>query len=210
MSETGADAVARTVAAYDRIATSYLEKWRDRRVIERPLTLFASLLSPESLVVDLGCGPGFDGAALRARGLRVLGLDLSWEMVCIGRAHYPGDYLRADMRCLPLASGSVNGIWASASLLHLPRALMATVLAEGRRVLTDAGLFYLSIKEGTGSEWAADACDPNAARFFTYWQPEALDAALRAAGLVEVAGWREEGSQNVWLNRIVRTGEGDE
>ena len=200
----GRDAVSRTVAAYDRIAGEYLARWRDRRVVERPLAMLATLLPAGALVLDLGCGPGFDGAALRAQGLRVVGADLSWQMVRLGRDHYPGVYLQADMRRLPLAAGTVDGIWASASLLHLPRPLLAPVLAEGRRVLAGEGLFYLSLKEGTGEAWRADACGREAPRFFTYWTAAALDSELRTAGLATVAGWQEEGSRDLWLNRIVR------
>lgn len=200
----GRDAVARTVAAYDRIAGEYLARWRDRRVVERPLTMLATLLPAGALVLDLGCGPGFDAAALRAQGLRVVGADLSWQMVRLGREHYPGVYVQADMRRLPLAAGTVDGIWASASLLHLPRSLLAPVLAEGRRVLVNDGLFYLSLKEGRGEAWRADACGREAPRFFTYWTAAALDGELRSAGLATVAGWQEAGSRDVWLNRIVR------
>lgn len=204
---TREEALTRTVAAYNRIADEYLAQWRDRRVVERPLALLATLLPAGALVLDLGCGPGFDGATLRARGFRVVGLDLSWEMVQLGRAHYPGSYLQADMSRLPLAAGAAAGIWASASLLHLPRPLMAPVLAEAHRLLAPAGLFYLSLKEGAGEAWQSDSCGQEAPRFFTYWEADRLDAHLRVAGFNTVAGWREEGSSDAWLNRVVRKGE---
>lgn len=196
--------VVRTVAAYDQIAAAYLARWRDRRVVERPLTLLATLLPAGATVLDLGCGPGFDGASLRRKGLRVVGIDLSWEMVRIGRVHYPGVYLQGDMRRLPVASASVGAIWASASLLHLPRSLLPGMLAEAWRVLVTDGLFYLSLKEGTGEAWQADSCGREAPRFFTYWRAEALDSQLRAAGFGTVAAWRDQGSKDLWLNRVVR------
>lgn len=198
------EALSRTVAAYNRIADAYLAQWRDRRVVERPLALLATLLPAGALVLDLGCGPGFDGAALRARGFQVVGLDLSWEMVQIGRVHYPGRYVQGDMQQLPLAAGTIGGIWASASLLHLPRPLLAPVLMEARRVLAPGGLFYLSLKEGTGEGWQSDSCGRQAPRFFTYWQADNLDAHLREAGFNTVAGWHEQGSSDAWLNRVVR------
>ena len=200
----GDEALERTVAAYDRIAEEYLAQWRDRRVVERPLALLATLMAAGSLVLDLGCGPGFDGAVLRARGFRVVGLDLSREMVQIGRAHYPGPYVQGDMRRLPLAAGSAAGIWASASLLHLPRRWLDPVLVETRRVLAPEGLFYVSLKEGAGEAWQSDSCGREAPRFFTYWQADTLDAHLRRAGFTTVAGWREQGSDDLWLNRVVR------
>jgi SAM-dependent methyltransferase len=192
----------RTVAAYDQIASTYAEFWSDRQVMERPLALFASLLSDGACVLDAGCGPGFDGALLRERGLRVIGLDRSAAMLRLGRQRYPGPYLLGDLRRLPLAGGSLAGIWASASLLHLPRAQLAPALQEFARVLQPGGLLYLSLKEGEGERWQADACGEEAPRFFTYWQAEELDAALAVAGLALTAGWRDEGVTTTWLNRI--------
>lgn len=194
----------RTIAAYDTIAEVYTAFWRDRRVVARPLTLLSTLLAAGDLVLDAGCGPGFDGAELRRAGLRVIGLDLSWQMLQSGQRHYPGQYVQADLRALPLPDACAAAVWASASLLHLPRAHFGPALQELTRVLLPRGLLFLSLKEGVGDGWQADACGREAPRFFTYWQAETLDAALAAAGLHTVAGWRDEGEANAWLNRIVR------
>jgi SAM-dependent methyltransferase len=192
----------RTVAAYDQIASTYADFWSDRRAMERPLALFASLLPPGARVLDAGCGPGFDGALLRERGLRVIGLDRSLAMLHLGQQRYPGPFVQGDLRRLPLASTSLAGIWASGSLLHLPRGDFVPGLEEFARVLQGSGLLYLSLKEGEGEQWRADACGREAPRFFTYWQAEELDAALAVAGFALTAAWRDEGNTTNWLNRI--------
>ncbi|MDT8305607.1 MAG: class I SAM-dependent methyltransferase [Anaerolineae bacterium] len=197
------DETRRTIASYDEIATAYADFWSDRRVVERPLTMFASLLPHQALVLDAGCGPGFDSTLLRERGLRVVGLDRSVAMLQLGRARYPGPYVQGDLLGLPFAPWVLHGIWASATLLHLPRHDFAPVLTEFMRVLAPGGLLYLSLKEGEGEEWRTDACGHEAPRFFTYWQPEALDAALSGAGFAMIASWRESGRTATWLNRIV-------
>jgi SAM-dependent methyltransferase len=194
---------ARTVAAYDSIASVYADLWSDRRVVERPLSLFASLLPAGALVLDAGCGPGFDGALLRERGFHVVGLDRSHAMLQLGRRKYPGPYVQGDLRVQPFGGGAVDGIWASASLLHLPRTAFAPALRELGRVLRLGGLFYVSLKEGEGEQWRADACGRAAPRFFTYWQSGPLDAALAAAGFATTAAWRESGRTADWLVRIV-------
>lgn len=199
-----AETVALTVAAYDQIAGAYADFWSDRRVMARALALFCSLLSAGALVLDAGCGPGFDGALLRERGLQVVGLDRSPAMLRLGRHRYPGPYVQGDLRRLPLASGSLNGIWASASLLHLPRADFAPALHGCWHVLQPGGLLYLSLKEGEGEQWRPNAYGQEAARFFTYWQAQALDDVLAAAGFVPVAAWRDAAGSQGWLNRIAR------
>lgn len=172
-------------------------------MVERPLTLFASLLSGGALVLDAGCGPGFDDALLRERGLRVVGLDRSYAMVQLGHERYPGPYVQGDLLNLPFARGALRGIWASATLLHLPRREFAPALCEFARALAPGGLLYLSLKEGEGEQWRADACGQEAPRFLTYWQPEALDAALEGAGFAAIAAWNEAGRTANWLNRLV-------
>ena len=109
----------RTTEAYDRIAERYAEYWSERKFVERPLMLFGGLLAESDRVLDAGCGPGMmvlccASAALRYRSGR------SHGMLLAGRERYQG-YLQGDLRSIPLPSQSMNGVWASASLLHLPR-----------------------------------------------------------------------------------------
>lgn len=196
----------RTTAAYDRIAERYADFWSDRQVVERPMMLFGGLLAEQDRVLDAGCGPGYDGALLRQRGFYVIGLDLSFGMLRTGRERYPGPYVQGDLRKLPLPAHSVTGVWASASLVHLPRDEFVVALRECVRVLAPGGLLYLSLREGEGERWHADIWGEEAPRFYTYWQEEPLDAALAAEGLTLIAGWRDVSEPNTWLNRVMRKG----
>jgi SAM-dependent methyltransferase len=72
---------------------------------------------PGGLVADIGCGPGRDTQALRSRGLRVVGLDLSDAML---RAGGLTGAAQADMRALPLRTESLDAIWCMAAFLHIP------------------------------------------------------------------------------------------
>lgn len=195
-------AVRRTIASYDEIAGEYWASWREREMMEEALAAFVRRMRPGGLVVDVGCGPGFDAALLQAEGLRTVALDLSWGMVTVGCQHYSCAFVQGDMRRLPLGTSAVDGLWANASLLHLPPVEGEAALKEFYRVLRPEGVLFLSVKEGTGTAWRETTWGTQAPRFFAYWEAAALDRALEAAGFEAAKAWRREAA-STWLSRIV-------
>lgn len=194
-------ATERTIASYDDLAGDYREKWHDRTMMAGAMAAFVHRVRPRGLVVDVGCGPGFDAALLRAEGLRTVALDLSRGMMRAGREHYACTYVQADMRRLPLGKRAADGLWVSASLLHLPSAEAEVALRGFYRVLRPGGVLYLSVKEGVGTSWRQETYGKTAPRFFAFWQPADLDGALRDVGFGVVEAWRSEAA-STWLNRI--------
>ena len=199
------DTVKQTQSAYGVIATDYTCYWQDRSILEPQLKQFASLLKPDSLVLDVGCGPGFDTAVLRQHGLQAVGLDLSWEMLRAGytELNIGGDFVQADMRLLPFVE-TFDGIWSSASLLHLPRSETPIALHNFARVLKPGGLLYLSVKLGDGEGWHKDPYVRKVSRFFTFWQPGTLDSLLAETGFDMIAGTLQEGTKDSWIIRFAR------
>lgn len=191
-----------TIATYDQIARDYWERWRDRGMMGRALAEFVQRVRPGGLVIDVGCGPGFDAALLRAEGLRTVEVDLSRGMMSVGREHYGGMFVQADMRQLPLGASVADGLWVSASLLHLQKADAETALQGFYHVLRPGGVSYISVKEGTGSELRRKTYGRTAPRFFAYWQAAELDGALQRVGFDLVESWRVEAA-SIWLTKIV-------
>jgi ubiquinone/menaquinone biosynthesis C-methylase UbiE len=142
----------RTRATYDLIGERFFENTRERSAVAPWIARFAAAMPAGATVLDLGAGPGADSAGLRAHGLRVVGLDYSLGMLRAGMREFPGPRVQADARHLPLASSAVAGVWASASLLHVPERELSGALAEVRRVLRAPGLLYVSVKRGAGAE----------------------------------------------------------
>jgi ubiquinone/menaquinone biosynthesis C-methylase UbiE len=95
------------------------------------------------VVLDPGCGTGWQAGGLRraAAGVRVIGADLSAGM--LGRARAAGAWplLQADAGRLPLADRSVDLVVTRGVLHHLPD--VSGALAEWRRVLRPAGAVVL-------------------------------------------------------------------
>ena len=165
---------------------------------------FASLLPANATVIDLGAGPCADSAALRALGLNVIAVDRSAGMLRIGGALFAGPRVRADLRQLPFAAASCAGVWASASLLHLPRAELSPALACVRGCMVPSGVLYLSLKRGDGEGWEQASYGPEAPRFFSYYREHELDDALHAAGFTIVAAETNVTPRETWLVRIAR------
>jgi SAM-dependent methyltransferase len=90
-------------------------------------------------LLDLGCGPGYFTAALRARGATVIPVDNSAAEL---GAHPPEGALLADAAALPLPDGAVDGVVCSNLLEHTPDA--EAVIREIERVLRPGGWGYLS------------------------------------------------------------------
>jgi len=179
-------AVRRTVQSYDHIAGKYTTKWFDKPVMEPYLDRFIPLVQGHGWVADVGCGPGRDLAYLLKHGVPTIGIDLSMNMLEEARRRVTeGTHILADCRQLPFRTDSLAGIWACASLLHLPRSDFALALSEFARVLYHGHLF-LGLKEGNGEQWVRGTDGSN--RFFTYYRPSEIESALGRAGfeLVEL------------------------
>lgn len=194
------DPVFKTRDTYDAIAVEFLQNTRDRSVVCGWLDRFSSLLPAGALVLDLGAGPGFDSAELRKRGFEAISVDLSLGMLRAGLRDFPGLRVQSDLRRLPFPSCSVCGIWANASLLHLPREEARTALREFRRVLGPYGILHISVKRGTGAQW--ESARYGKPRWFQYWSDADLDAVLQAVGFCISAAWVHEARRDVWLIRL--------
>jgi SAM-dependent methyltransferase len=202
------DPVSTTRDTYDTVAEAYRRQWADRSLMDAHLDRFARLVRARGdgrRVLDVGCGPGFDTAALRERGLDALGIDLSWGMLRAGAGHYAAPLLQGDMRRLPFGS-CFAGLWVNASLLHLPRREVPGALAEFGRVLEPAGLLFLSLKTGTGTEWLPLATGGlGGKRFFTYWSRDELAAVLQKSGFTLLEETLAQNGPTTWLSVIARS-----
>ncbi len=140
-----------TQSSYDRLAAEYARRMLtelDHKPLDRQLLdRFAAQVS--GLVCDLGCGPGQVARYLHDRGVNALGIDLSPAMVETASAAHPGiQFRQGDMRALPFADGSLAGVAAFYSLIHIPRAEVVAVLKEIHRVLQSAAPLLIAFHRG--------------------------------------------------------------
>lgn len=195
-----------TVASYDQYAAEYGARWDDLR-LDRALHAFASRLLDPRRVLDLGCGPGRDVDYLEQLDCWAVGLDLSRAMLAEARRRLPSAPLvLADLSSTPLAPRSFEGVWACASLLHLPRCQFPAALAEIARLLRrPGGLLFLALKRGCGQRWTVDHA--NRRRFFSFYQLAEVRTRLQQAGFQVVEDWTlpdQAGRDRAWIHLVAR------
>jgi ubiquinone/menaquinone biosynthesis C-methylase UbiE len=131
----------RTSNAYDR----WSRVWNLARYTNRSIygTVLALLDERHHRVLDVGCGTGLMSAKLAAGGRRVLGVDLSSDMIARARRRRSArvDFMQGDAEQLALESSGFDAVVNLISFHHYPAPSRA--LAEFRRVLRPGGRLVL-------------------------------------------------------------------
>ena len=167
-----------------------MSEWRNR---------FIKYLPDGGRVLDAGCGSGRDSKAFIMQGYSVVAIDASGEM-CLRASELLGQevwQMRFDEMSF---DDEFDGVWACASLLHVPISEMADVLKKIKHGLRPEGIFYASFKYGEG-ETVKDV------RSFTNYTLESVCELLKGAGFrvlecdisYDVRPGREE---EKWVNVI--------
>jgi len=185
----------RVQAAYDAVAedytTAFAEDLAQLDVDRAVLDAAAASFPPGRPVVEVGCGPGQVSRYLQDRGVRCIGADLAMEMLRIARrapgGHSPAMLIGADLRALPLRTGSCAGVVAFYAIQHLPRVDLAAGLDELGRVLVPGGLLVIAAHLGEGhvtfDEFLGHRIEPTGGTFFG--EDELSGALGRARFVIE-------------------------
>lgn len=186
--------------AYDRIAPEYTVQYGEVAPVVADWGIrFLSLLERQVRILDVGCGPGQYMAWLEARGMTVVGIDLSAGMLAQARTKAQGALAQMDMRRLAFPDGSFQGVWCMASLLHLPKAEAPIALREMWRVLAPGGALLLSVQEGEGEGWEDNRYFGSVHRFFARYSQGELEGMLSNAGFAVLDRVRNESPLRMWL-----------
>ncbi|MFE4062301.1 class I SAM-dependent methyltransferase [Streptomyces sp. NPDC059096] len=176
---------------YDKISAEYAERFPTMRV-DGPLgramlTAFAEPFrgAGGGPVVEVGSGAGRVTAFLDSLGVRVRGVDLSPAMVALARRAHPE--LRFDegsMTALDLPDGSLAGLVAWYSVIHVPPELHPGVFAEFHRALAPGGSLLVAFQVGDAPLSFTEAWGHTVRLDFHRLSPDRVTDGLEMAGFV--------------------------
>jgi SAM-dependent methyltransferase len=194
---------AKTLAHYSARAAEFWEGTRDHDVKQNIEALLRNIRgTPPFRILDFGCGPGRDLAAFRALGHEAIGLEGSPPLAAMARTHGGCEVWQQDFLALTLPAGSFDGVFANASLFHVPGRTLPRVLSELRAALKPDGVLFASNPRGNNEEgW-------NRGRYGAYHDLESWRTILRAAAFTELEHYyRPQGlpiEQQPWLASVWR------
>ncbi|MBW3086197.1 Trans-aconitate 2-methyltransferase [Austwickia sp. TVS 96-490-7B] len=139
--------------SYDRVAQSYAQMTRsapmDNAAMAGDYAMLTELAARTisdgvATIVDIGCGPGWWTQFLAARGVQVMGVDLSPVMIDIARENVPqARFEMGSVLDIPVPSESADGVCCMYVLHHLPDAELGRAVSELARILTPGGVLLL-------------------------------------------------------------------
>jgi SAM-dependent methyltransferase len=186
---------------YDNNARDYFDSTVDMNM-EPLYERFLPYVPAGGTILDAGCGSGRDTKAFLRRGYVVTAMDASAEMARLAST-YTG-LLVHHLRFEEMEFACVfDSIWASASLLHVPRARMHAVLERLIAALKPGGICYMSFKLGDGER-------TEGGRYFNDQNEETLTEVLSGYPNISIVEmWtthdlRVDRADLIWLNCIIR------
>ena len=198
--------VLQTVEVYERSAKECLDRWNKRRHRRPPLLVeWLRRFPADARLLDLGCGGGRDAGDLAQRGYRVVGVDRTRALLSAGRRRYRSlPLVRADLRDLPFQAMSFDGLWAAASLMHLPKPDARRILGDLCRLVRPGGLFAATVTYGMKSCLLTDGWLPG--RYVARWKKDELARAVRRAGwtILELRVVTNQERKGRWLNLLAQ------
>ena len=192
-----------TLASYQQRAEAFWAGTRDHDVSQNLQAMFGAIAAPTPwTILDFGCGPGRDLIALAALGHTAIGLDGTPAFCEMARANSGCVVWQQDFMALQLPDRHFDGIFANATLQHIPQQELPRVLGQLRQALRPDGVLFASSPRGDDTQgWNGD-------RFGAYRSLQGLTAQLTAAGFVLVDHYyRPVGlpfDQQNWLATVAR------
>lgn len=188
---TDDDALTGTRTSYDTVAAAYdafVPPIADDPIDCALLGDFASRVgaSGGGPVVEVGCGTGRVTGYLAGLGLEVSGIDPSPGMLAVARRDHPGiSFTEGAMPDLDLPDGSLAGLLAWYSIIHLPPGRLPAAFADLHRVLRPGGWLQLAFHVGDRRHHRTEGYGHEGIALDIYWLPvEGVAALLAEAGFV--------------------------
>ena len=194
----------KTLNYYETNAEAYYDKTVDVD-FGKNRSIFLSYLKEGAHLLDFGCGSGRDAKAFHDAGYKAEALD-----GCARLCELASDHMGLNVRKMDFTDfhekEKYDGIWACASLLHLPCEALKQVLFSLYCALKPDGILYASFKYGTFEGMREE-------RYYTDFDEEKMARLLSEVNVFELE--KEWITQDVipgreaqkWMNILLRRAE---
>jgi SAM-dependent methyltransferase len=192
-----------TLGHYNQTAESFWEGTRDHDVSQNRDALLEHLDGPKPYrILDFGCGPGRDLKVFKSLGHDAIGLEGAQRFVELARDYSGCEVWHQDFLRLSLPAEFFHGIFANASLFHVPSQELPRVLKDLYGSLKSNGVLFSSNPRGENQEgWSGQ-------RYGVYYNLERWRDLMIAAGFFEITHYyRPPGlpiEQQPWLASLWR------
>lgn len=172
---------SRTLDQYNGVAEDFRAGTRSHDVSQNIAAMLQYIEGEAPLtLLDFGCGPGRDLKVLADRGHHEIGLDGAARFAAMARAYSGCEVWQQDFLKLDLPAAHFDGIFANATLFHVPSQELPRVLAELHAALKPRGVLFSSNPHGANDEgW-------HQGRYGAFHDWDTWRAYMSAAGLVEL------------------------
>lgn len=193
--------------------TTSTDRYYDRHAIEysaRTITAdmshlhdrFLSMLPAAGRILDAGCGSGRDLRIFVERGFRAEGIDASRVLVEMAQTYSNTPCVVGRIEDIAVEN-RFDGVWACASLLHLPKNKLVPALWRLRRALVSGGTMFASVQEGEGEQLMSDG------RYCASYGADEFLIAIKSAGFSVVNSWISDDVLQIrmgtrWINVLAR------
>lgn len=190
-----------TLNYYEKNAEAFTAGTVDVEFVDIP-NKFVNLLPKNAYILDYGCGSGRDTKYFIARGFKVDAVDGS-EKLCRIASENTGIAVQHMFFSELNAAEKYDGIWACASILHLPKEELQDVFHKMTRAVKSGGYIYTSFKYGEYEGYRNG-------RYFIDFTEKSFEEFIGAySGVEMIEQWvsadaRPDRGDEKWLNIILR------
>lgn len=189
-----------SIEYYNQNATEYFEHTVDIDMQEN-WDRFTQLLPEGGSVLDLGCGSGRDSAYFISRGFDVTAMDASEEMCDLASIHIGQDVLHLSFEEMDFDE-VFDGIWACASLLHVPSNQIESIFTKVINSLKMNGILFMSFRYG-------DFEGDRGGRFYKDYRTKVLKELIGRFDEIELIEIQKcedtrEDNDTVWIYVLVK------
>lgn len=162
---------------YGSKVESFWQKTKDHDVSQNYAAFLAPFGGETGLdILDLGCGPGRDLIYFKSLGHNPVGLDGTSEFCTMARENSDCEVLQQSFNDLKLDENIYDGIFANASMFHIPSYNLENVLKNLHKSLRPNGILFTSNPRGDEEGWSSPK------RYGNFMQYEASEKYLINAG----------------------------